>query len=214
MGASTTRHYLAGVIETTVPVVSGGRVVALLQIGNVLTLNPSAARLCLAPRALNRHAAVDNRGSPQRAFATIRVIPRAQYALCLQLLAIFAEHLSIVAGQLRHQSADGEFPAVARAKAYILRHQAEKMSLGAVAKAAGASPSHFCKVFKRETGMTLSEFISSLRCEAVKAGLLVPHRRICDIAFDAGFQSLSQFNRVFLRVAGLSPKDYRRKHSR
>jgi AraC-like DNA-binding protein len=39
--------------------------------------------------------------------------------------------------------------------------------------------------------------------------LLNPNLRISEIAFEVGFQSLSQFNRSFRRVAGVSPKEYR-----
>lgn len=44
--------------------------------------------------------------------------------------------------------------------------------------------------------------------EKVKNLLLNPHKRVSEAAFEAGFQSISQFNRVFRRLAGQSPKDY------
>jgi AraC-like DNA-binding protein len=43
----------------------------------------------------------------------------------------------------------------------------------------------------------------------VKHNLLNPHKRISEAAYEAGFQSLSQFNRVFLRIAGQTPTLYR-----
>jgi AraC-like DNA-binding protein len=48
-----------------------------------------------------------------------------------------------------------------------------------------------------------------VRIEKVKNLMLNPHKRISEAAYEAGFQSLSQFNRVFLRIAGESPSDYR-----
>ena len=51
--------------------------------------------------------------------------------------------------------------------------------------------------------------ISRLRVERVKELLLNPHKRVSEAAFEAGFQSLSQFNRVFRRVAGEAPSTYR-----
>jgi AraC-like DNA-binding protein len=50
-----------------------------------------------------------------------------------------------------------------------------------------------------------------VRVEKVKNLLLNPHKRVSEAAFEAGFQSLSQFNRVFRRVAGEAPTAYRDK---
>ena len=78
-----------------------------------------------------------------------------------------------------------------------------------VAKAVNMSPYYFCKVFKKATGLTFVEYLSRVRIEKVKNLLLNPHTRVSEAAFEAGFQSLSQFNRVFRRVAGEAPSDYR-----
>ena len=142
-------------------------------------------------------------------FSSVPFIPSMRYDLCIRLLAIFAEHLPLVASQLALQGTDTESVPVTRARAYYLHHQSEKMSLGAIAKAASTSPCHFCKVFEREPGVTLSDYIAFVRCESVKVDLLNLRTRVCDAAYDAGFQSLSQFNRVFRRITGLAPKNYR-----
>jgi AraC-like DNA-binding protein len=70
---------------------------------------------------------------------------------------------------------------------------------------------YFCKVFRKVTGVTFVEYLARLRVESVKTLLLDPHKRISEAAFEAGFQSLSQFNRVFRRVAGEAPTVYREK---
>jgi AraC-like DNA-binding protein len=68
---------------------------------------------------------------------------------------------------------------------------------------------YFCKVFKAATGLTLTDYIARARIEKTKQMLLNPHTRISEAAFAAGFQSLSQFNRVFRRVTGESPTAHR-----
>jgi len=50
-----------------------------------------------------------------------------------------------------------------------------------------------------------------VRVEIVKQLLLNPHKRVSEAAYEAGFQSLSQFNRVFRRIAGEAPSTYREK---
>ena len=68
---------------------------------------------------------------------------------------------------------------------------------------------YFCKVFKAATGLTFTNYLARVRVETVQQLLLNPHTRVSEAAYAAGFQSLSQFNRTFQRLAGESPSDYR-----
>ena len=98
---------------------------------------------------------------------------------------------------------------VSKARRYIEEHKAEKVSLSAVAAAVGASVFHFCKVFHKSTGLTFTDFLARVRAETARAQLLNPNRRISEIAYDVGFQSLTQFNRTFRRIYGQSPSQFR-----
>ena len=68
---------------------------------------------------------------------------------------------------------------------------------------------YFCKTFKKSTGLTFTDYLARVRIEKVKNLLLNPHKRISEAAYEAGFQSLSQFNRVFRKIAGEAPTAYR-----
>jgi YesN/AraC family two-component response regulator len=85
------------------------------------------------------------------------------------------------------------------------------LSLGQVAKAVNTSTFYFCKMFKKGTGLNFTEYVSRVRIESAKNLLLNPNLRISEIAYQVGFQSLTHFNRVFKKVAGESPTDYRGK---
>ena len=98
---------------------------------------------------------------------------------------------------------------VRKAREYIMKNRANSLSLKEVAKASGAGAFHFCKVFKKTTGLTFSDYVSRVRLEDAKAGLLNPNRQVGEIAYDVGFQSLTQFNRVFKRIFGQSPTQFR-----
>jgi len=98
---------------------------------------------------------------------------------------------------------------VTRARHFIAANKAETLSLAAVAKAAGASVFHFCKVFRKSTGLKFTEYVSRVRLEDAKGRLLNPNLRISEIAYDVGFQSLTQFNRTFKRTFGQSPTEFR-----
>jgi len=52
--------------------------------------------------------------------------------------------------------------------------------------------------------------VSRLRVEQAKNLLLNPHLRVSEIAYEIGFQSLTHFNRVFKKIVGQSPSEYRR----
>ena len=64
-------------------------------------------------------------------------------------------------------------------------------------------------MFKQATGLTFTDYVARVRVEKIKNLLLNPHKRISEAAYEAGFQSLSQFNRVFRRVTGLAPTVWR-----
>ena len=98
---------------------------------------------------------------------------------------------------------------VQKARAYIAAHKNEPLNLSAVAQAAGASVFHFCKVFHKTTGLKFTDYVARVRLEDARTQLLNPNRRISEIAYDVGFQSLTQFNRMFKRVFGQSPTEFR-----
>jgi AraC-like DNA-binding protein len=61
------------------------------------------------------------------------------------------------------------------------------------------------------TGINFVEFVARTRVEKARNLLLNPNRRVSEVAFEVGFQSLSQFNRAFRKIAGESPRKYRAK---
>jgi AraC-like DNA-binding protein len=66
-------------------------------------------------------------------------------------------------------------------------------------------------LFKRTTGLTFTNFLSRVRIESSKNLLSNPQLRVSEIAYAAGFQSLTHFNRVFQTMVGQSPTEYRLK---
>jgi len=83
------------------------------------------------------------------------------------------------------------------------------LSLGQVAKAVNMSTFYFCKMFKKITGINFTDYLSRVRIEKAKNLLLNPNLRISEIAYEVGFQSLTHFNRVFKKITGQSPTQYR-----
>jgi AraC-like DNA-binding protein len=71
------------------------------------------------------------------------------------------------------------------------------------------SANYFSEKFKEATGLNFIEFVARTRIEKARNLLQNPNLRISEVAFEIGFQSLSQFNRTFKKVTGRSPTDYR-----
>jgi AraC-like DNA-binding protein len=93
---------------------------------------------------------------------------------------------------------------------YIHRHSAEAVSLSKVAALINLSESAFCKFFKRATGKTFSDYLSDIRIGHACHLLSESDDTISEIAYRSGFESLTYFNRVFLRKKGVRPRDFRK----
>jgi AraC-like DNA-binding protein len=201
----------AGLCDTGVPVSIGDELLGFLQTGQVFLRKPTRAQFARVTKQLVDWGwKVDLRRLEEAYFQT-RVISAKQYESVVRLLTVFAQHLSLVSNQLLVRRANLEPPAITKARQFIQEHQADEISLGDVARAANASTFYFCKMFKKATGLNFTEYLARVRVEKAKNLLLNPNVRVSEVAFAAGFQSLSHFNRVFRRVAGLSPSRYREK---
>lgn len=199
----------AGLYEASVPIRVGGRLLGFLQTGEVIVGKPSRQQFAkTAAFLLERGEKIDLRKLEQAYFAT-KAITRKQYESVLRLLAIFAEHLGLVANQLTLQAMHPEPESVVKARAFIRDHQTEDLALSDVAKAVNMSTFYFCKTFKKATGLTFTDYLSRVRIEKARELLLNPNARVSEIAYEAGFQSLTHFNRTFHRVLGESPTEYR-----
>ena len=198
-----------GLCETAVPVKLGPQTIGFLQTGQVMRQKPSLAAF---KRAVSKAAEVgvdiDNARS-RGAYLSTPVVSGRKLESISHLLGIFAEHLSMKSNQIVVQASNAEPPVITKAKEFIREHAGEDLSLGQVAAAVHTSIFYFCKLFRKITGSTFTEFVSRTRVERAKNLLLNPNLRISEIAYEVGFQSLTHFNRVFKSVAGESPTDYR-----
>jgi len=201
----------AGLCDTAVPVRLGERVVGFLQTGQVFRKKPTETQFKRV-RALTREWGVEIKDKELRdAYFGTQVVSPRQHESVIRLLSIFSEHLSILSNQLVVQQENSEPPVIRRAKEFINEHQTEDLTLSQVAKAVNTSTFYFCKMFKKATGINFTDYLSRVRIEKSKNLLLNPNLRISEIAFEVGFQSLTHFNRVFKKVLGQSPTEYRAK---
>ena len=199
----------AGLCDTAVPVRLGDRLIGFLQTGQVFRKAPTQGQFERTLRLVAEWGVNVDPAKLKEAYFNTRVVPSKKHDAVVKLLAIFAQHLSMLSNQVVLQQDNAEPPVISRAKDYILEHQPENLRLGHVAKAVNTSTFYFCKMFKKVTGINFTDYLSRIRIEKSKNLLLNPNLRVSEIAFEVGFQSLTHFNRVFKKILGHSPTEYR-----
>jgi AraC-like DNA-binding protein len=197
-----------GLTETAVPVRLGQETIGYLRIGQVLRHMPVKSDTTKVSGELARHG-VRFTGELRKAWEKNPLSSPDKYNAIVRLLTFFSEQLSALINQIVIEKQNLEPLFVVRARQYIDKHKTEELSLAGVAKAAGASVFHFCKVFHKSTGLKFTDYVARVRLKDARIQLLNPSRRISEVAYDVGFQSLTQFNRTFKRVFGQSPTEFR-----
>ncbi len=92
---------------------------------------------------------------------------------------------------------------------YIDQHFAEDLSVETLAKLIPLSNSYFMSFFKRITGISLITYINQIRVRNACEMLISTKKQVLQIAYECGFDNLSNFNRQFKKHAGCSPSKYR-----
>jgi AraC-like DNA-binding protein len=92
---------------------------------------------------------------------------------------------------------------------YIMQHYNRDITLEEVASAAFMTPQAFCRYFKKHTRVTFITFLNEIRInEACKKLIDGSYDSVSSVAYDCGFNSITNFNRVFKSTTGKSPREY------
>jgi AraC-like DNA-binding protein len=132
-----------------------------------------------------------------------------RFQAIVELVKVFAQYLADYASRHALAASTAEPTAVVDAKKFVQSHFEEPVTLAQVAEHVHVSPFYFCKLFKKATGMTLTEYVARIRVEKAKTLLVDPSLRISEVVFAAGFGSIPRFNSVFKRYVGMPPTEYR-----
>jgi AraC-like DNA-binding protein/ligand-binding sensor protein len=207
-GSATVRCF-AGLCHTAVPVKLGERTIGFLQTGQIALDLPSAVGFESIARQLTKWGVHMDLKILEGAYYRSRVLSKDQYAGLIRLLEIFAQQLSAMANRIMVQDSEFEPPMIRRAKAYIAGHYGDPVHLDEIARVMHVSTFYFCKMFRKATGLTFTEYLGRIRVERAKNLLLNPHLRVSEIAYTVGFQSLTHFNRIFRKTTGEAPTAFR-----
>jgi two-component system response regulator YesN len=100
---------------------------------------------------------------------------------------------------------------IALTRQYIRTHLAQDLTRETIAAHVYLHPSYLSRLFKHEMGVTLSDYITAERVQAACRLLESPAIKIGAVAAQVGYPQFSYFCRVFRRVTGMSPQEYRQK---
>jgi transcriptional regulator GlxA family with amidase domain len=143
---------------------------------------------------------VFGRMDSQRSRALTRWLEAAAYSLAERLTHQHPQSLS---------QADALPGAIAKAAKILRERFTEPLDLRSVAEEVGLSRERLSRLFHASLGVTFSDYLNLVRLKHCRERLALSDASIADIAFDCGFQSLSQFNRRFKAGEGISPREFR-----
>jgi AraC-like DNA-binding protein/mannose-6-phosphate isomerase-like protein (cupin superfamily) len=93
---------------------------------------------------------------------------------------------------------------------YVQKHFREEMRLPEVAAKLHLSETAFCKFFKRASGRTFSDYVNDIRIAHACRLLMESDKQISQVAYESGFESLTYFNRIFLKKKNIRPSAWRK----
>ncbi|MEO1261178.1 MAG: AraC family transcriptional regulator [Bacteroidota bacterium] len=96
-----------------------------------------------------------------------------------------------------------------RACQYIHDHFTRKIPLNEMSNLVGMTETSFCRFFKKMTGKSFTDYVNDLRISRARKLLAETEANISEIAFASGFESMTHFNRIFLKKNGMPPREYR-----
>ena len=197
-GCRTTFGQLVDQLDATAPGVSAREVIGLL----LDILQRVNRRLHRPPDG--EIAGQDNRAALLTQFAGVETAEQARQLFLpalTRLLAVFR------AGASSH-------PLVEQAQNYIEENYQRRLSLSGIARPLNVSPNYLSRIFRRETGRTLTAHIHQVRLEHARLLLAAGGRSISEIAYMVGYQNYRDFYRNFVKYERASPRQARRSMNR
>ena len=122
------------------------------------------------------------------------------------------ETTSVYLEMIRSSQQKPEHSQIKRVKDYIQSNYKESISLEKAATIACLSASHFRRVFKKECGVSFSQYLTAQRIIQAKLSLIDLQKPISDIAYELGFKDSNYFSTVFRKSEGISPREFRQNH--
>ena len=133
----------------------------------------------------------------------------AEFAALLGELARCNDYRLLSTVQLQSFEDDASLARTSGVVAYLTEHYSEDFSMADVAARLGMTESSFSRYFRRATGNSFTDFVNRLRINRACQLLMETDRYITNVCYDVGFNNVANFNRRFLQLKGMTPKEFR-----
>jgi two-component system, response regulator YesN len=127
-----------------------------------------------------------------------------------QLKLVWADYVSVSCELCQRQKDGMGSRPVRMIKEYIGEHYSENITLNDIADIVFLNPAYLSAMFKKETGQTLTQYLIDVRIDKAKEMLRNPERTIGEIACMVGYQDERHFSKLFSKMTGVKPTEYRR----
>ncbi len=125
-------------------------------------------------------------------------------------LAACADYRLLSSMPLQSAQDDASLALIGEVVDHVTAHATESFSMAELAHRIGMSESQFSRHFRRATGNTFTDFVNRLRVTRACQLLMDTDRYISTVCYDCGFNNVANFNRRFLEIKGMTPKEFRR----
>lgn len=129
-------------------------------------------------------------------------------------LSKFSDARELSSSSFARVQTDTESRRVKKVKEYIMTHYQEEIRLEQMSEMVSMAPTAFSRFFKLRTGKPLAEYIVDIRLGAAARMLIDSIAPVSEICFSCGFNTLSNFNRLFRKRKGCSPTEFREKYAK
>ena len=199
----------AGLREFIVPIILDGEILAYIQCGQVLDAPPSDDYWSSTCQVLKDIGCNDL--PSKELFFSQRVIPPQTQEDLMTLLELFGNYIAYAQYQLLLAEVSQKSRVEERALSFIRNHFTDPISLDDVAQAACTSKRNLTRIFQVKTGMTVLGTIQEMRIAKACSHLQSGEMSCTQVAYDCGFGSVQQFNRVFQMLRKCTPQTWRQR---
>lgn len=208
----------AGMCEFVTPIVSGDIIIGTINAGffgghDALAKN-RIRHVCRDSPLLNEQEAV-------RLYAASFKEPSITPEVLVPTMEMIAEYLSLTYDSIKathdtsmRRRSSNEDNILSHASEYVRQYFTNRIQAAELADFCHCSESHLSHIFKKRLGVNINTYINKVRIEASKIFLTDSPASIADTALNVGFSDPNYYSRVFTRLVGISPSEYRRRFKR
>lgn len=131
--------------------------------------------------------------------------------IVLKIIKVLADKLIVNEFYVKEKHDDESYELVISIMKYINQYYHQKITLDKLAFLTNYSKAYLSNVFKKKTGITISEYLRNVRLEHCLDDLKYKKDTIAEIALNNGFANIQIFNRVFKDIYNVTPNQYRKK---